>query len=66
MTALAITIGHACTNCGECDKLLPGVRAEIARLGSLFVNVYNPDADFEAITEAVQNCPVGAFTIDAI
>jgi len=66
MTMLALKIGHSCTNCGECDKILPGVRAEVLRLGSVFANPHNPNVDWEAITEAIQVCEVGAFTLGEI
>jgi len=66
MTVLAIKIGHSCTGCGECDKLLPGLRAEVAKRGSIFANPYNPDVDWERITEAMHGCVVGALTMDEV
>lgn len=66
MTTLAIKIGHACTNCGECEKLLPGLKAEIQKRGSVFANPYNPDVNWEAITEAMRACSVGAISLEAV
>lgn len=66
MTTLAITIGHSCTGCDECEKYLPGLRAEVKKRGSVFANPYNPDVDWEAITEAMQACAVGAITLEQV
>ena len=66
MTTLAIKIGHSCTNCGACDKLLPGLRSEINKRGSVFANPHNPDVNWEAITEAIQGCEVGAISMEAV
>ena len=66
MTTLAIKIGHACTNCGECDKILPGLKDEIKKRGSVFANPYNPHINWEAITEAMQGCVVGAISMEEV
>lgn len=66
MTTLAVTIGHACTDCGECEVLLPGLRAEVKKCGSVFANPYNPNVNWEGITEAMQKCPVGALNLQQV
>lgn len=66
MSMLAIKIGHGCTACGACDRVLPGIRAELNKLGAILANPYNPDVDWERIEEAVRGCEVGAFTLENV
>jgi Fe-S-cluster-containing hydrogenase component 2 len=66
MTTLALTINHQCTGCGECEKILPGIRGEINKRGSAFINLCNINVDVDAIQAAINNCEAGALSLDAV
>lgn len=63
MTLVQVTIGHACTQCRECEAHLPGILEDVAKYGSSVINPLNPHVDIEALASAVHACPVAAIMV---
>lgn len=62
---LELTINKNCDGCGACELNLPGLHKSLNN-GHMKINPYNPNVDWEAISDALKYCESGALQLEEL